>query len=427
MGMFDSLKNIFGSKKEEVKVVEAPKEESVLIPNLESWFAAKEAGIIKSAEMIIKEKSPKVQEQIKMCEAALSALKTAVPRYPQLYNQAKNIADGNRLAFVNSTENFLRSIKLPNSPSLLHDFVVASELNMTNFMADSNRSFIISNEFFTEQAVSVKTSIQELDKMLQEVRNFCQQNKLAELKKAKEDITKLIKKIQQGQQLKDELREVDAKLTELLKQKDGIKLEQSAFLQSAEFLEKQNLEKELKEVQIQIRAKEDEIYSVFGTLDTPLRKLAWENPKLKKHINNYLNNLVAAVSDDKDFTFKETLIKLRLAIEAGEVDLKDKKRAQAIKEINQLTDSFVQIWRSIHKGLKEKEAELRGKLESSTVLKREQGLKAQLQLLETEQEALNKQKGILVTKINKANLDKDVEEISQKLSLLVNNKIKISV
>jgi uncharacterized membrane-anchored protein YhcB (DUF1043 family) len=350
-----------------------------------------------------------------------------VPRYPQLYNQAKNIADGNRLAFVNSTENFLRSIKLPNSPSLLHDFVVGSEANMTNFMADSNRSFIISNEFFTEQAVSVKTSIQELDKLLQEVRNFCQQNKLAELKKAKEDITKLIKKIQQGQQLKDELRDVDAKLTELLKQKDSIRLEQSAFLQSAEFLEKQNLEKELKEVQTQIKAKEDEIYSVFGTLDTPLRKLAWENPKLKKHINNYLNNLVGAVSEDKDFTFKETLIKLRLAIEAGEVDLKDKKRAQAIKEINQLTDSFVQVWRSIHKGLKEKEAELQGKLESSAVARREQGLKAQLQLLETVQEALNKQKGTLVTKINKANLDKDVEEISQKLSLLVNNKIKISV
>jgi uncharacterized membrane-anchored protein YhcB (DUF1043 family) len=427
MGVFDSLRNIFSKKAKEPQADgSVVREESISIPNLESWFAAKEADIIKNAELVIREKSPKIQEQIKNCEIALVALKTAEPRYPQLYNQAKNVADGNRLAFSTSTENFLKSIKLPNSPSLLHDFIQAFELNMNNFMAVSNRSFVISNEFFTEQAGSVKTNLQTIDKLMQEIKTHCRHNKLADLKKAKEDITKLVKKIQQSQQLKDELKEVDAKLTELLKQKDSIRMEQSAFLQSAEFLEKQNLEKELKETQVQIKAKEDELYSTFGTLDTPLRKLAWENPKLKKHINNYLNNLVGAVSEDKDFSFRETLVKLRLAIEAGEVDLKDKKRAQAIKDVNQLTDSFIQIWRSLHKGLKEKAVEIQGKLENSVVARKELELKAQLQLLETEQEALNRQKGILVTKINKTNLDKEIEELSNKLSALLGYAIKIS-
>ena len=271
----------------------------------------------------------------------------------------------------------------------------------------------------------MKANIQEIDKLMQEVKNFCQQNKLAEFKKAKDDITKLIKKIQQHQQLKDDLKEIDGKLTELLKQKEGFKLAQSAFLQSAEFLEKQNSEKELSDVKVQIKAKEDELYSVFGALDTPLRKLAWENPKLKKNINNYLNNLVAAVLEDENFSFRETLIKLRCSIEAGEIELKDKKRVQAIKEINKLTDSFAQIWRALYKGLKEKEAELQRKLENSIAAKNELELKAQLQLLETEQEALNRQKGSLVARINKTNLDKEIEEVSNKLSSLLGSPIKI--
>ena len=424
MGMFDFLGKVFASKKE-VKI-EPPKEEQIPISNLESWFAAKEAELIKSAELVIRENCPKLQAAIKNCEADLIALKKAEPRYPQLYNQAKNIADGNRLAFTNSTENFLRSLKLPNSPSLLHDFVVASELNMTNFMADSNRSFIISNEFFTDQAVSVKTKLQEVDKLMQEMKCFCQKNKLAELKKAKEDITKLIKKIQQSQQLKDELGNVDARLVELLRQKETLRLEQSAFLQSSEFIEKQKLEFDLKDTQVQIKAKESELYSMFGTLDTPLRKLAWENPILKKQVNKYLNNPIEGVSDDQNFSFREILIKLRCAIEAGEIELRDKKRAQAIKDINVITESYIQIWLAMHKGLKAKEAELKEKLACSVVAKKELELKTHLQMLETEQENLNKQKGMLVAKINKASIDKEIEEVSNKLSSLTGQTIKIS-
>jgi len=427
MGMFDFLKGVLSSKKSEgVSAAESPKEEIVSVPNLESWFAAKEAAIIKNSELIIREKSPLMQAAMQNCGTALSALRTAMPRYPQLYEQGKNIAEGNRLAFITSAENFLKSIKLPNSPSLLHDFIIGFEANLGSFMADSNRSFVITNEFFTDQAVSVKTNLQEIDKVMQEVKGFCQQNKLAELKKAKENIAKLVKKMQQSQQLKDELADVDAKLVSLLRQKDSLKMEQTTLLQSPGFLEKQNLEKELGDTKVQLKAKEDEIYSIFGTLDTPLRKLAWENPKLKKHINNYLNNLVSAISEDKDFSFRETLIKLRCAIEAGEIDLKDKKRSQAIKDINQLTDSFIKIWQDLYKGLKEKEAELKNKLENSIMIKKEQELKTQLQMLEAEQEALNRQKGSFANKLNKANLDKETQDLGSKLSALLGYVVKIS-
>jgi hypothetical protein len=426
MGMFDFLKGVLSSKKEESIVAEGPKEEIVSVPNLESWFASKEAEITKNAELVIREKSPQIQLAAYNCVAALAALRTAMPRYPQLYEQGKNIAEGNRLAFITSAENFLKSINLPNSPSLLQEFIVGFEANLNGFMINSNRSFVITNEFFTDQAVSVKANIQGIDKLVQEVKGFCQQNKLAELRKAKESITKLVKKMQQSQQLRDELKEVDAKLSSLLKHKDVLRLEQSAFWQSADFLEKQNLEKSSVDIKNQQKAKEDEIYSVFSALDTPLRKLAWENPKLKKHINNYLNNLVGAISEDRDFAFRETLIKLRCAIEAGEIELRDKKRAQAIKDINTLTGSFVQVWQDLHKGLKEKEAELQNKLQSSAVAKKDIELKTQLQMLEAEQEVLNRQKGNLAGKLSKANLDKETEELGNKLSSLLGYAVKIS-
>ena len=426
MSILGLLKGVFAEKKKEPELIVAPKQEIISIPNIESWFAAKEADIIKNAELVIKEKCPSIQASMQNCEIALAALRAAGPRYPQLYEPNKNIANGNRLAFVITAENFLKSIKLPNSPSLLHDFILEFEANMTNFMVNSNRSFVISNEFFTDQTIAVKSNLQELDKLMQEIKCFCQKNKLAELKKAKEDITKLIKKVQQGQQLKDESREVEGRLAGLLREKDKVKIEQSSFFQSPQLAEKQKLESDLTEIRVQVKAKEDELYSTFGTLDTPLRKLAWENPKLKKHINNYLNNLIGAVLDDKDFAFREMLIKLRCAIEANEIELKDKKRAQAIKDINLLTDSFVQIWRDIYKGLKAKEDELKAKLETSDVAKKESELKAQLQILEVEQESLNKQKGTLVNKLNKVTLDKDLEEISHKLSALLGSTVKIS-
>jgi DNA polymerase III delta prime subunit len=428
MGMFDFIKTIFSSpsKIEEPKT-EVPKEEIISISNLESWFVAKEAEIIKSAELVIKENSPKVNASIKNCEAALVALRAAGPRYLPLYEKAKNVADGNRQIFIVSTENFLRSVKLPNSPSLLHDFVADFEVNLSNFMMDSNRSFIISNEFFTDQAINVKSNLQELDKLMQEVKCFCQKNKFAELKKAKEDITKLAKKIQQNQQLKDELVEVDSNFMELHKQKERLEQDQANFLQSAEFLEKQSTEKESKDVQAQVKTKDNEIYAAFSNLDTPLRKLAWENPDLKKKVNKYLNNLIESVSEDENFNFREILIKLRCAIEAGDIDLRDKKRVQAIRDINNLTETFVRDWLGSYRSVKAKETELRQKLENSVAAKKEVELKTELEKIGPEMENLKRQKTTLVGKQNRINLDEELNAISEKLSALLGYTVKISV
>ena len=113
MGFVDFLKNIFSEKP---KVEEKPLEEQAIpISKLEAWFAAKEADIMRGTALVIENAKPRFLEALKLGEQSCGALRTAQPRYPQLYDKNKAVAEGNRASFATATENLLKSFKFPDS------------------------------------------------------------------------------------------------------------------------------------------------------------------------------------------------------------------------------------------------------------------------------------------------------------------------
>lgn len=422
MGILDKIKSIFAEKP---AVVEKPQEQAVTISNLEAWFAEKEADIRRGTSTFMETIKPRFLEAVRSCGHAAAALRTAQPRYPQLYEQSKVIAEGNRSAFVVSTENFLKTLKFPDSPDDFSAFIKNSNSALADFMSSSNRSFIISNEFFTEQTVSIKKCMQDIDKILQESSKYQQDNKHQEFLQTKEKIAQTLQKIKLAQQLEAELNEIESKLKETKEQIDKTKQDLAELLQSPEFLNRQKLEIELKEIRVKIKLHEDEAHGIISVLDAPLKKLAWDNSAHKKLIELYSGDLADAILQDSKFKFGEILAKLKGAIDTGMVYAKDKRRNQASECINKLTKEFLQEWFAAYRGLKNKEASLRVEIETSEATTKESELKTKLQKLEHEQEVLNESHATIIRTQKRTDVDDEIKNLGSSLSLVFGPQIKL--
>jgi hypothetical protein len=422
MGIVDFLKGIFAEKP---KVEEKPQQQDIQISKLEGWFAEKEANIRHSTELVLENGKPRFWNAVKMCTQSCNSLRSAQPRYPQLYVQNKIVAEGNRAAFVTATENLLKSLKFPDSPNNFSNFIKNTNSALDSFMSSSNRSFIISNEFFTEQTSSIKKCLQDMDGVLQELGKHYQYSKFGELSKAKEKITKLMQKIKQAQQLEIELKEVETSLKDINERTTKAKQALSEHLQSPAFLEKQKLEAELKDVQAKAKLQSDEIHDIFSALDAPLRKIAWDNTHHKKLIEHYSDDLVSAISQDINFKFGDVLTKLKTEIETGRVCAKDKRRSQVLSAINGLTKTYLQDWLSRHDKLKGEEASLQEQIKNSEAGSKEAALNAEIQKLEHEKENLDKSQANLVRSQKRIDLDEEIKEAGTNLSSLLGSQIKL--
>lgn len=405
----------------------AQKEELIPVYELESWFSAKETNINKEINVAFEDCKAKLPESLNKCYGALEILKNANPRYPKLYEQGKNLADGNKAALIIATENLIKELKLPENIGGIPNFVRDADYSINVFTTDTNRAFIITKEFFTDEALKLKESIQGIDQSLSCLKQKVQHHKIWELEKLKKDISELTKKHKRTAELEKDYKDIAAKIVDTRLQLESIKQEYDALLMSEDFQRKQKLETESKELQAAIKAHEAELYGVFANLDTPLRKLAYADSKSKKQIEKYSNNIVEALNSDTNFNFREILIKLKLKIESGEIKLEGKKGNQAIKDIEKINQTFVQNWLSLYKDRRLRESELQSFIKESVAARKEAEIKEKQARLESNLEALNKKKITIEKGQKKADLTEDLETVGKDLSVVFGKQIKISI
>ncbi|MFH0868697.1 MAG: hypothetical protein V1839_00560 [archaeon] len=422
MGILDKIKGIFSEKP---KVDEKPQQQDIPISKLEAWFAAKEADIMRGTGLVLDSNKQRFMNAINQCEQSCAALKSASPRYPQLYDKNKAVAEGNRASFATATENLLKTFRFPDSVDDFSAFIQNSNSALGEFMSSSNRSFIISNEFFTEQTANIKKCLHELDKVLQALAAHHREKKLAELPIVKDKIEKLVQKLGQSEKLKAELKETETRLNDIQAQIEKAKHSQSELLQSQACLARQKLESELKEAKAKTKMHADEMHSTFELLEAPLHKVVWDNPSHKKLVERYLEDAPAAISQDKDFKLADVLAKLRVAIETGQIFAKDKRRGLVLESIDRLTKDYLQAWLASHDDLKIREFELQTQIGNSEATLRECELKNQTCALEREQEALIENQASLVRSQKRTDIDTEIAEVSSSLSSLLGMQIKI--
>ena len=434
MGILSFLKGVFSSGNSQGQTAQAQaeaiavqKEEVIPIYELESWFSKKEAEINKEISVAFEECKAKLPESLKKCYGALEVLKNANPRYPKLYTQGKNLADGNKAALIIATENLLRELKLPENTTGIPNFVRDADYSMNVFISDTNRSFIITKEFWTDESLKLKESVQEIDQPISCLKHKVQHYKMWELETLKKQISDLVRKHARASELEKEYKDIAAKIVDARLLLESIKQESDALLMSEDYLRKQRLEAELKELQAAIKAHESELYGAFANLDTPLRKLAYSDAKSRKQIEKYSNNMVEALNSDSNFNFREILIKLKLKIESGEIKLDGKKGAQAVKDIEKITQTFVKNWLSSYKDRKLRESELQSFVKESVAAGKEAGLKEKQAKLEAGLDELNKKKITIEKGQKKAGINEDIETISKGLGVVFGKQIKICV
>ena len=402
MGLLSSinafLKALFGSSKS--KKEEVPPKQKLTLSELKSWISTKEKESLSLLEKKWSIRAQELQNQIQKINEAITALKSAKPRLPELYNQNKALADGNRNTYVNACEIFLKTLDLNFPIDGLPYFEKNFEEAFTKFMAENERAFAITKEFFTEESVYLKDLLQELYNLLTKLKSDLSEAKLNELVKVKQLYESLSLLMDQKALLTSELAQIEQKIKTIESEFSEISNKLSKINESSEMVRLKELEKEIEEKSKKLKDLELEIYSLFSDIDAPLRKLAWQKPEYKGFIESYVNSPISSVLHDSDFKFESVLIALRIAIESNGIVVGDKKRTKILTTISSfLNDHYLQDWAAKYSQLKTEADNLKKQLQGFEAL-------SQIQSLEKKKEELDKLK---------VNLQKKKEKIQKKI------------
>ncbi len=426
MGLFSFLKSFF-KKKEEIREGDRegktkPEEQKtkktqiLTLNELEQWLITKERENLAKAQESWQFYKSELQNIIEHLQATLNTLKIAEPRLPELYKQNKALADGNRAAYISSCNLFLKSINLDFPLENLPLFVAQLEQQLNSFMAENEKVFFVTKEFFTDQTLELKADLQKLYEILSNLKNLVKSTNLSELAHIKKQLTELKAMLEQKELLLSELAQLEDKIKTVESESNTIAAKIIELNKSPKIQNIKELEAKLSELAQKIKAKELELYNVFADLDTPLRKLAWQRPEHKKLIENFVNSPISSVLHDSDFKFESVLVALRLALESNEIDLNEKKRAKLLNVLNSfLNENYLQNWSAEYSLLKQEQSNLQSKLETSDIILELHNLESKNAELRELKQTLLKKKEKLQRKVQKYDLQKDLESLNSYL------------
>ncbi|MEM2954459.1 MAG: hypothetical protein QW625_00705 [Candidatus Nanoarchaeia archaeon] len=420
MSIVDLLFKILGVKKKIItsdtqKKEDAQKKE-ILFQELKPWLENKKKEILEKLNQNLHEKEEEFKEIIEKILNSCEKLDKATPRLSKLYDAHKVVADGNKKAFLSAVRNFIKLIKFPKNSLELADFVINFEEAISEFMNENNKAFLVTKEFFTEPALELKETIQELDQFVSNFKKELEVSKFFVLKNLIEKYESLSVIEEKEKKVLKNLDDEQKKLEDCNKQIAEITNKLLELRSSKDFEKLKEVESEFDKEKQKMKNAEMELYTLFSELDALLRKLAWLKPEHKKLIDNYVNSPISALLHDSDFKFESALIALRLAIESGEIPTQDKKRTNVLKVINSiLQEGYLQKWAFSYSQIKTKLEQLQNLLENLTITQQIKTLQEEQEKLQCKQDQLKKNINKLQKNLQKIAQEKDYSGISNSL------------
>ena len=328
MGWFN---NLFSKKIEKQKVN---------IKDLDSWFNNKISSIFNEVNDLIKNRFNEIDNAISILKESILALENADIEDPEkIENKVKQIVLGNRINYIRILNDFLDNTDIPkeiNYKSALN-FCSRTEGKLDDFSKNTAKTYYTVQHLFGKEVEEVIKKIRDISNLLKKLKQDIEKKNIVRIEKAKTDIQNLKNAISKKALMKKELEKKKNKLNKTKKIMEDLKNKLDELKKSQNFLELNKNKKRLDEINYKIRNIQNEIIELLSPLKTGFKKFKRVTIENENLVEEYSENPVKALLEDKEFKIIEFLQNMKKRILDGKIELKEKKKKKILERIDEIS------------------------------------------------------------------------------------------
>ena len=416
MGVFNFLKK-FSKKKEEM--------EKIKLDELNNWVESYSKKVIDDVNFKLGEIKEKISVEKKKSKENLNLLKDAKLKNKNIPKRVKQIRDGNRVTYIQKVNMLIEKVNLPENLDDIARYCDSFDSGLELFSKNTLRGYRVLQEFFGEEVRNVADNIRDIDKLVRDSKSILKVakiEKISELKnKIKETEQKIIRKIEIKNNIQSRTNELKKLKEQIHKNTDEINKIESGV----EYRKIIGLIDRKKVLKQNISELEKEVWHSFSVIEPALKK--YERITLEKELaERYLTNSLKALFNDSELNVVKLLENMKMSIMENKIELKDKKRAKILNELNRLDLSYFKGLLRRYNDINDELNDLTSAIDISTLINKSEKIKNivddyndKFKSTKTKIDDLTKEVKDIDIKELKKELEKDVfSKIGKNISIL---------
>lgn len=399
--MFKFIKNAFKNKELCIKFEE--------IDNLLST-SEKKTQILKILDEILLQKE-NIKENLPELEK--------IELDQKVDEKLKNTVKGNIPAFVFAVNQLLDKIQplAETTPVEIMDFITRTETELESFNKKTYKNFFIMSNLIGKELENIVKNITKINETLKNLKKFYPF--LNEEKAIKESIAQIRRYMETDEERKKQIGSYKIEKETILNEIEVNERKMKLLYLSPKLTILKNNRKQLKQIEEELSTLKNILIDFFSIFQKGLKK--YNNICRVKLVDDYINNPVEALLNDKGFEVIRHLNEVRKLIEQGKIDIKDIKKNKIVEKISRLEKKDLEEFKKQYYELVNRQKEIEDKIKQSTV---EKEILALNDILD---ERKNRIKDIQnkIGSFKLFDMENEIKEIEEKLKALLNNEVKI--
>jgi hypothetical protein len=420
--MIDFLKKLFKGR-EEPK--EEPEEEKVAFQKLGEWLIEKAEDFYSDVDLRAEQLSDSIRSKKKEALELVEELRSAELRNKNIPTRAIQIMEGNRRAYISSTERFLEKIDFEKlNYKNWSDFYSLFEEEIKILARGNQKSYMVLQEFFANESNKIASKIKEIEDEISQTNKQISGKDMAgfnRLQRMAEDIRNKEKYLESNEKdIKKKQQDMKDSREELARLKDKIK----SLEESDEYKKVKGLIQEKAENKQKIKDAEKELLQVFGQFDRAMKKYSKISTEPVVTLL-YLKNPYKALMDDSEQKILRILSGMTESLEQGKLGLKDKQKEKTLEAIRNLDSSFFDKYIEQEKKIDDENKELDRQIKSHSIMMDIDELNYNLSHLEEKLDKMKKDLDILDKNSSKYDIKKLKNELRKEILSQLNIDVKL--
>ncbi len=420
--MIDFLKRIFKGREEPE---EEPEEDRVEFSKLGEWLDEKAEDFYSDVDLRAKELLDSIKSKKAEALEQVEKLRSAELRNKNIPTRAIQIMEGNRRAYISSTERFLEKIDFEKLDyKNWSDFYSLFEEEIKILARGNQKSYMVLQEFFANESNKIASKIKEIEDQISQTNKDISGKDMAgfnRLQSMAEDIRNKEKYLKSNEiDIKKKKEEIKAAGGELENLKDKIKSAE----ESDEYKNVLDLIEQKEENKQKIKNAEKELLNVFGQFDRAMKKYSKISTEPVVTLL-YLKNPYKALIEDNEKKIVKILSGMSDSLEQGKLGLKDKQKEKTQEAIRKLDSSFFNQYLEQDKKVKEENKKLEKQIKSHSIMMDIDELNYNLSHLEEKVDKMKKDQYILEKNSEKYDIKRLKKELRKEILEQLNISLKL--
>lgn len=320
MGFIEKLSSFFTAQKVPAEEVEVP------VSELYNFFSDKVDEKFDTIRPQIQFRFEKIFSERRAIEEDLVKLSEAQFANDKIEEKAKQVALGNRDEFIKKVRQFLEQLSVPSTLSYteVHAFCTQFSERYEQFNAQITKQFEILRQFFSDQVMSLGKHLDNIRVQVDMIQLLLSKHNLSpeDYSEMSQLITSYLELIKQRDECLKEIEENKQEVESTRKSKEAVKQRIDELKQSSNYVELLDIQNEMANLKSMRKEIKQELEAAIHGVEKILKKYDYANPG-DLFLSRYLKDPLQALEEDTTLQFKETLGKVKQALDSGQIEVNE--------------------------------------------------------------------------------------------------------